>query len=121
MLFTRPVMELVGAAFAQGSAAQPGAAPGAAPSLLGSPLLLFGGIFVIFYFLLIRPQQRQAKDKERFIASLKKGDEVITAGGLYGRVHGIADRVITLEIAENVRVKVARDQIAGPKPAEKPA
>jgi preprotein translocase subunit YajC len=74
------------------------------------PLVL---IFVVFYFLLIRPQQKKAKEHQDFIANLKKGDEVLTSGGLQGKITGLTDRVATLEIADNVRVKIARSYILG--------
>ena len=74
------------------------------------PLIL---IFAIFYFLLIRPQQKKAKQHRDLLSRLKKGDTVITVGGLYGRITGITDNVLTVEIAPKVRVKVARGQIAG--------
>ena len=74
------------------------------------PLVL---IFVVFYFLLIRPQQKKAKDQQNFIAGMKKGDKVVTSGGLHGEITGLTERVVTLEIADNVRVKVARQYILG--------
>jgi preprotein translocase subunit YajC len=74
------------------------------------PLIL---IFVIFYFLLIRPQQKKAKGHQTFLQNLKKGDKVVTSGGLHGEITGITDRVVTLEIAENLRVKVSRPYILG--------
>jgi len=73
------------------------------------PLIL---LFGIFYFLLIRPQQKRQREHKQLLANLRKGDQVITAGGLYGRITGITDTVITLEITEKVRVKVARSQIS---------
>jgi preprotein translocase subunit YajC len=93
------------------------------------PLIL---IFVVFYFLLIRPQQKKAKEHQHYLNNLKKGDKVVTGGGIYGQITGITDSVITLEIAENVRIKVSRSAIGGPIPnastsseksekAEKPA
>jgi len=78
-----------------------------------SMLMPMAIIFVIFYFLLIRPQQKQQKKLKEMLDSLKKGDEVVTRGGIYGKIHGIADNVVTLEIAENVRIKVNREFIAG--------
>lgn len=72
------------------------------------PMIL---IFVVFYFLLIRPQQKKAKAQQQFLNNLKKGDEVIAGGGLHGKITGITDSVVTLEIADNVRVKVARQYI----------
>ena len=73
------------------------------------PLLI---IFFIFYLLIIRPQQKKAKEHREMIESLKKGDNVVTAGGLHGKVVGITENVVTLEIASNVRVKVSKDYIA---------
>jgi preprotein translocase subunit YajC len=74
------------------------------------PLIL---MFGIFYFLLIRPQQKKQKAHRGMLGNLKKGDRVITSGGLHGRITGITDTVATVEIAEKVRVKVARGNIAG--------
>jgi len=73
------------------------------------PLIL---LFGIFYFLLIRPQQKRQREQKDLLASLRKGDQVITAGGLYGKITGLTDSVVTLEITEKVRVKVARSQIS---------
>jgi len=72
------------------------------------PLIL---LFVVFYFLLIRPQQKKAKQQKQFLENLKKGDEVVTSGGLYGKITGITDDSITLEIAEKIRVRVLRSAI----------
>jgi len=74
------------------------------------PLIL---MFAIFYFLLIRPQQKKAKLHKAMIASVKKGDKVVSSGGLHGVITGLTDEVITMEIAPKVRVKVSRGSIAG--------
>ncbi len=74
------------------------------------PLIL---IFVVFYFLLIRPQQKQAKMHRQFLSDLKTGDKVITRGGMHGTITGLTDTVVTLEIAKDIRVKVSRDAIGG--------
>ena len=74
------------------------------------PLIL---MFAIFYFLLIRPQQRKAKQHRELIASIRKGDKVVSSGGLHGVVTGLADDVVTMEIAPKIRVKVSRGSIAG--------
>jgi preprotein translocase subunit YajC len=71
-------------------------------------ILLFG----VFYFLLIRPQQKKSKEHRGMIERLKRDDQVITTGGLYGRITGITENSVTLEIAEKVRVKVLRGQIS---------
>ena len=70
-------------------------------------------IFGIFYFLMIRPQQKQQKKHKTMLNEIKKGDEIITRGGIHGTVHGIADNILTLEIAENVKIKVNKEAIAG--------
>jgi len=87
------------------------AAPGDAPSALiqFAPIIL---IFVVMYFLVIRPQQQKARDHRQMLNNLKKNDDVITAGGLYGKIVQLSDRVVTLEIAPNVRVRIDRPQIA---------
>jgi preprotein translocase subunit YajC len=74
------------------------------------PLIL---MFVIFYFLLIRPQQKRTKDHRAMIASLKKGDRIITSGGIHGRITGMDEATLTVEIADKVRVKVARANVSG--------
>lgn len=70
-------------------------------------------IFAIFYFLMIRPQQKQQKKHREMLGALKKGDKVVTRGGELGVVYGIAENIVTLELAENVRVKFTRDSISG--------
>ena len=72
------------------------------------PLIL---MFVIFYFLLIRPQQKKTKEHREMISNLRKGDRVITAGGIYGRITGIDDTTVTLEIADKVRIKLSRNNV----------
>jgi preprotein translocase subunit YajC len=72
------------------------------------PLIL---LFAVFYFLLIRPQQKRTKQHKTFMENLKKGDTVVTSGGLYGKITGITDEAVTIEIAEKVRVKVARNAV----------
>ena len=104
---------MLGVAFAMG---QFGGAEGAAGGLEGIktfiPLIL---MFVIFYFLLIRPQQKRQKEHKALLAGLKRGDDIITAGGIMGRITNVADTVVTVEVAEKVRIKVARGQITSVK------
>jgi len=86
-----------------------GPASGAAGMLIGIlPWLL---IFVIFYVLLIRPQQRRAKEHQAELASVKKGDEVITGGGLRGRVTKVSDAEVEVEIAQGVRVRAVKSTL----------
>jgi preprotein translocase subunit YajC len=90
-----------------------GGAPGGAGSESGyMQILMFLAIFVIFYFLLIRPQQKKQKELKNMLSNLKHGDTVITTGGLYGKVAGLTEAVVTLEIADKVKVKVSRGHIA---------
>ena len=77
------------------------------------PLIMMLSIFVIFYFLLIRPQQKKAKEHRQFLENLKRGDRVITSGGLCGEIITIGDQILTLEITDKVRVEVGRGHVAG--------
>ena len=70
-------------------------------------------IFAIFYFLMIRPQQKQQKKLKAMLGDLKKGDQVVTRGGMHGTIHGIADNIITLEVANDMRIKFNREAVAG--------
>jgi len=86
--------------------AQPaGAPPQPDPFLSFLPLIL---LFVIFYFLLIRPQAKRAKEHKKLVSELKKGDEVVTSGGLAGRITEVGESYVTLEIADGVQVKVQK-------------
>ncbi|MEE9165038.1 MAG: preprotein translocase subunit YajC [Nitrospinota bacterium] len=69
-------------------------------------------MFVIFYFLLIRPQQKKQKEHDAMLKSLKEGDNVLTSGGIYGTIRKIKDDVLTVQIADNVRVKVSRKSVS---------
>jgi preprotein translocase subunit YajC len=95
-------------AYAMGTS--PGGGGGSSQFLSFLPIIL---IFVIFYFLLIRPQQKQRKEHQSLLTNLKVGDNVLTTGGIYGRITGIKDDKITVEISDKVRVKVNRGHIAG--------
>ena len=87
-------------------------AAGGAPAGGGAtPLIMMAVFVVIFYFLLIRPQQKKQKEHQAMLGKLAAGDEVVTAGGILGRIVEISDNFITLEIADNVRIKVQRFQV----------
>jgi preprotein translocase subunit YajC len=92
-----------------GYAQAPGGAP--APSFL-IQLVPFLLIFVIFYFLLIRPQAKRQREHTTMLSSLKKGDEVVTQGGIYGVVVGTRDDVVVLKIADEVKIEVAKHAIS---------
>jgi preprotein translocase subunit YajC len=97
-------------AYAMGMGAPSGGGGGSSQFLSFLPIIL---IFVVFYFLLIRPQQKRTKEHRTLLDSLKVGDSVMTSGGLYGRVTGLRENVVTIEISDKVRVKVNRGHIAG--------
>ena len=69
-------------------------------------------IFVVFYFLLIRPQQKKQQQHQKMLDNLKKGDEVVTTGGMYGTIYKLGDDWLTLEVSEKVRIKLERSQVA---------
>lgn len=99
-----------------------GCAPGGEGGAGSGPLafLPFILIFVLFYFLILRPQQKQGKKRDEMIRNLKRGDSVITSGGIYGKILNISDDdVVTLEIAKGVSIRISRSGIAGLQPSEK--
>jgi len=73
------------------------------------PYIILG---LVLYFLLIRPQQRRYKQHGDFLTKIKRGDEVLTSGGIYGRIEGLTDSFVILEVAENVRIRIAKSQIS---------
>ena len=90
--------------------AAPGGAQGA--STMTSFVLPMVFMVVIFYFLLIRPQQKKAKEHKALLEALKKGDQVITAGGIHGKITSVDENVVTLEIATGVNIKINKGYIA---------
>ena len=101
---------ILGLAYAMGTSPQGGAGQGPV-GMIGSliPLVL---IFVIFYFLLIRPQQKKAKEHKAMLESLKKGDKIVTSGGIYGVIEAVGTNTVTVKIGENVKVKFGKAYIA---------
>jgi preprotein translocase subunit YajC len=97
---------------AAGAAAQGGGTAGAIVSLL--PLVL---IFVVFYFLMIRPQQKRMKDLQNALAAVKKGDQVVTGGGLVGKVTKVEDQQVEIELAPNVKVRAIKATLTSVTPA----
>ena len=87
------------------------AAGGAAAGGGLTPFIMMAVFVVIFYFLLIRPQQKKQKEHQAMLGKLSAGDEIVTAGGILGRIIEVGDNFITLEIADNVRIKVQRFQV----------
>jgi preprotein translocase subunit YajC len=103
-------MFFISTAWAQEAAAQ---ATGKGPSMI-EQFVPFIAIFAIFYFFIIRPQSRRAKDHQTFITALKRGDNVLTSSGIFGKVEGITDQFVKLEISEGVEIRVLKTQISGP-------
>ena len=95
--------EFITPAFAQA------AVPGGSDLMTFLPMI---AIFVVFYFLLIRPQQKKAKEARAMLAALQKGDEVVTAGGLLGRISKLTDQYATIEVAPNTEITVQRQAVA---------
>ena len=90
------------------------AAPGGDPGYMG--LLFPIVLIVVFYFLLIRPQTKRAKEHKQMVEALKKGDEVVTGGGLLGRITEVGDNFIMLEVADGIQLKVQKQAVASLMP-----
>ena len=97
---------MISTAYAMGQGGGAGQAGGIAGFL---PIII---LFAIFYFLLIRPQQKKAKEHKEMISNLKKGVRIITSGGIYGTIQSIDDTTISLEIAEKIKIKISRGNVA---------
>jgi preprotein translocase subunit YajC len=81
---------------------------------------LFPLLIIMMYFVMIRPEQRKRKEQDVWLKSLKKGDEVVTSGGVIGRISGLTDSTVTLEVQEKVRIKVLRSSVTGRAPGAAP-
>ena len=97
--------------FISNAYAQDAATQGGLMSFL--PLII---IFAVFYFMLIRPQMKRAKEHKQLVSQLAKGDEVITNGGMLGKITDVSDAFVTLELTENVKIKVQRQAVANVMP-----
>ena len=76
-----------------------------------STLIMFGAIFLIFYFMIIRPQQKRAKERDKLLSNLEKGDKVITNGGLHGTIAGLEEKTALLNLGDNVKITIERSAI----------
>ncbi len=101
-------MWLEGIAYAQATSA----ASTTSEQVLYTTIIPLAFLFAIFYFVLIRPQTKKASDHEKMLAALKRNDEVVTTGGILGRIVELGDKLVTLEVAQGVKVRVERPQIA---------
>jgi len=99
---------VVNMAYAQGAA---GAAEGGGQSM--QMIFMLVAMVVIFYFLLIRPKQKKSKEHKALLDNLKKGDRIITSGGIIGTIVNIDDQIVNVEIADKVRIEMGRPYIAG--------
>jgi preprotein translocase subunit YajC len=97
-----------GVAWAQSA----GGAAANSQQVIFTTVVPLGLLFGIFYFLIIRPQTQKASEHTKMLAALKRNDEVVTTGGLIGRITEIGDKVVTMEIAQNVKVRIERTQLA---------
>jgi preprotein translocase subunit YajC len=79
--------------------------------LMGN-LFLFGGIIIIMYFFMIRPQQKKQKDTKTFLETMKKGDDVVTIGGLHGKIHSLEGDTVMMELDKGLKVKVEKSAIS---------
>jgi preprotein translocase subunit YajC len=89
------------------------AAPTGGQSFLQGPIPMMVAVFAIFYFLVLRPQSKKAKDHQKMLTELRKGDEVVTQGGIIGKISGITDAELTLQVQEGVRLRVTRASVQG--------
>ena len=78
-----------------------------------APFIPIAGIFLVFYFLVIAPANKQRKKTQGMLSSLKKGDTVLTSGGIYGTIQGVEPEVVYLRIADNVKIKISRSAVTG--------
>jgi len=80
-------------------------------------LLLFAGMAAIFYFLLIRPQAKQQKDHQKLVSDLKKGDKIITSGGIWGEIDEVDPQTIRLKLNDKTKIRISRSSVSGMQPA----
>lgn len=102
---------MFGVAFAMAQSPAQGAAAGGGSQAFMQIVPLIA-MFAIFYFLLIRPQQKKAKEHKALLESIKKGDQVVTAGGIHGKVAAVEESIVSLEVAAGVTIKVSKNHIA---------
>ncbi len=103
-------MFLLSTAFAQAAETAPAGPPPEPGMMAYLPMIL---IFIVIWYVMLRPQQKKMKEQEEMRNKLEKGEEVVTQAGIFGTITGITDKVVTLEIANNVRIKMLRNQISG--------
>jgi preprotein translocase subunit YajC len=91
--------------------APPADGQGGGGGMIGT-LIMFGAIFAIFYFMIIRPQQKRAKEREKLLSAVEKGDKVVLSSGLYGTVAGLEEKTVLIDVGNNVKMKFDRSAIS---------
>jgi preprotein translocase subunit YajC len=106
---------LIASAFAQDATADATtAAPGSSIANIVSPqMLMMLAVFGVFYFILIRPQQKKLEEQNKMIKALQRGDRIVTSGGIHGKILKLEDDCLIVEIADNVQIKIDRAQVQG--------
>jgi preprotein translocase subunit YajC len=77
-----------------------------------STLIMFGAIFAIFYFMIIRPQQKRSKEREKMLGAIQKGDKIITSNGMHGTIVGIEEKTYLIQVSDNVKIKFEKSAVA---------
>jgi len=85
---------------------------GDASGSLVSTIVMFGAIFVIFYFMIIRPQQKRSKERQKMLSNIAKGDKVVTSGGMHGTIAGLDEKTVLLEVGDKIKLKFDRSAIS---------
>lgn len=115
---TELLLTILGQAGDGGGAAEGAGGPlGNLGQYLGNPIVMMILMFGVIYFMLIRPQSKKRKEHESWLSSLKRGDSIITQGGIIGRITAVDDRTVTLEVARDTRIRITRSHIMGPDAA----
>lgn len=118
MINNKHIIATLGVAFFSIAGCAPSGTEGGGSPLAFLPFIL---IFVVFYFLILRPQQKQGKERKKMLSDLKRGDDIITSGGIYGKITNVSeDDIITLEIAKGLSIRISRSGIAGLQPSAAP-
>lgn len=88
------------------------AAPASSTGSMVSTIVMFGAVFAIFYFMIIRPQNKKQKAMERMIAAVKKGDKVVTIGGIHGTVHAVKEKTVVIKVDDSSKIEFSKSAIA---------
>jgi preprotein translocase subunit YajC len=101
----------ISSAFAQDEAASQGGAGSGLADIFSPQALLIASLFAVWFFLVIRPQQKKLADQEKMIKALQRGDRVVTSGGIHGKIAKVEEKFLILEIADGVQIKIDRDNV----------